>query len=327
MTMLLTSGQWLLCLQCALSMMAAYFVTHGSDPTNGIYAILGAGLVTAPSFGEGLGASKERLIATLLGAVASLPAMWIPDRALALAATAAIVTPAGFLLGGISIARIAVTVAAVSVVLHVDSAVHYGLFRFTNTLAGVAVALAISILFWPLTKRLDFTTTVHSLLKASTTLADQLASQLPTPAAFAAQRALFAALSNLPKSFLHLRRDPLLRRVREEMRREALLAVEIGVALLSMSLVMERRGTTLADGETARIQPLCRHVADRLRELQRHYPKGAAASTEAACAPPWAPDDAAPAPHVALMSEELLAINRWLDDLHALLRQHGVNRA
>ena len=111
------------------------------------------------------------------------------------------------------------------------------------------------------------------------------------------------------------------------MRREALLAVEIGVALLSMSLVMERRGTTLADGETARIQPLCRHVADRLRELQRHYPKGAAASTEAACAPPWAPDDAAPAPHVALMSEELLAINRWLDDLHALLQQHGVNRA
>ena len=111
--MRLTSGQWLLCLQCWLSMMAAYFVTHG-DPTNGVYAIMGAGLVTAPSFGEGIGASKERLIATLLGAAAAVPAVWIPDRALALAATAAIVTPVGFLLGGISIARIALTVAAVS---------------------------------------------------------------------------------------------------------------------------------------------------------------------------------------------------------------------
>lgn len=317
--MLLTSGQWLLCLQCALSMMLAFMVTHGSDPTNGIYAVLGAGLVTAPSFGEGLGASKERLIATLLGAAASLPTVWIADRGIALAATAAIVTPVGFLLGGIAIARIAVTVAAVSVVLHVDTAVHYGLFRFTNTLAGIAAALAVSMLFWPLTKRLDFTTTIRSVLKSSTTLAEQLATELPAPTSFTAQRALFFALSNLPKSLLHIRRDPLLYRVREELRQEALLTIEIGVALLSMTLMLARRDTPLGSDDAARIQPLCRHVADRLRDLQRNYPGTAAASG----APPWPQDGAASLPQLAHMSEELLAIDRWLDDLQALLGRRG----
>src|SRR5688572_4960390 len=100
---LLNREQWLFCLQLGLAMMAAYFVTHGSDPTNAIYAVLGAGLVTTPSVGEGLGVSKERIVGTLLGALVSLSAMWLHHPALALAVTVVVIGPLGMMLGGMAV--------------------------------------------------------------------------------------------------------------------------------------------------------------------------------------------------------------------------------
>src|SRR5262245_19642678 len=129
---MLNREQWLYCLQIGLSMVLAFFVTHGQDQTNAIYAVLGAGLVTAPSIGEGVGGSRDRLVGTLLGAVVSLTTIWIHTPVIALAITVVVVAPIAMMIGGMAVTRIAVTVMAVTVVLHTETAGTYGFYRFTN---------------------------------------------------------------------------------------------------------------------------------------------------------------------------------------------------
>ncbi len=248
----LTREQWLFCLQIGLSMILAYFVTHGRDPTNAIYAVLGAGLVTAPSVGEGVGVSRDRIIGTLLGALVSLASIWLHHPALALGVTIVIVAPIGMMLGGIAVTRVAVTVMAVTVVLHTETVGSYGFYRFTNTVAGVAVALAVSVMLWPLVGKLNFSSTICAVLAASAKLAEQLAPCDPRMNPFEGQRKVFAALSALPKSITNIRLDPLLYRERARLQLEAQIVVKIAVALLSTSLALTSSRADRA-GRSARL--------------------------------------------------------------------------
>jgi uncharacterized membrane protein YccC len=325
---ILAREQWLFCLQIGLSMMLAYFITHGRDPTNAIYAVLGAGLVTAPSVGEGIGISRDRIIGTLLGAVVSLAVMWLDNPALALGVMVLIVAPLGMMLGGIAVTRVAVTVMAVTIVLHPETAGSYGFFRFTNTLAGVAVALVVSVLIWPLAGKLNFSSSIGTVLTASAKLAEQLACCDPKVNALDRQRTVFEALSALPKSLTNLRLDPLLYRERAQLQLEAQIVVKISVALLSTSLALTRADLTVPCDEIASIGNFYRHIAGRLHGIQRVFLKGGAA------APATAPTDPPPAliatgampVSLLLIVDELLAIDRWLDELQALLRQDARRR-
>ncbi len=325
---MLTREQWLFCLQIGLSMMLAYFVTHGRDPTNGIYAVLGAGLVTAPSVGEGIGISKDRIVGTMVGASVSLVAMWLDEPAVAFAIMVVIVAPLGMMLGGIAVARVAITVMAVTVVLHQDTAGTYGFYRFTNTVAGVAVALLVSVLLWPLAGKLNFRSTICAVLTSSAKLAEFLAACDPKKNPLDAQRKVFVALSAMPKSLTSLRLDPLLYRERATLRQEAQIVVKISVALLSASLAMLRADLTVPCDEIASIGEFYRHIARRLHAAQRIFLKGSdAAPAAAATDPPPAVIATSTLPvQLLLIVDELLAIDRWLDELQSLLLQDGRRR-
>lgn len=313
----LTREQWLFCLQLGLAMMVAYFVTHGNDPANAIYAVLGAGLATAPSVGEGLGISKERIVGTLLGALVSLTAMWLHDRALALGAMVVIIGPFGMMLGGIAVARIAVTVAAVTVMLHTESVDVYGVLRFTNTVAGVAVALAVAFLLWPFSRHAAFSLTLRSTLAAAALLADQLAKGEVTAFPLDGQRKLFMALSSLPKSLTHAQLDPLLYRQRDLLRDEALLVAKIGIALLATSLALRRSHADLLEKEHAALQACYRHIGDRLHRI-RHPFDSQPAVAPTASEPALPLGGGVPTPF-ARLAEELRAIKDWIDELDTLL--------
>jgi uncharacterized membrane protein YccC len=320
---MLTREQWLFCLQIGLSMMAAFFVTHGRDPTNAIYAVLGAGLVTAPSVGEGVGVSRDRIIGTLLGALISLASMWLHHPALALGATIVVVAPLGMMLGGIAVTRVAVTVMAVTVVLHSESADIYGFYRFTNTVAGVAVALVVSVLLWPLAGKLNFRSTVCAVLTSSAGLAELLAACDPKNNPLDAQRRVFVALSALPKSLTNIRLDPLLYRERATLRQEAQIVVKIAVALLSTSLALLRADLTVPCDEIASIGEFYRHIARRLHAVQRIFLKGAATISTGPAESPRPALAATPTMPVQLLLivDELLVIDLWLEELQSLLLQ------
>jgi uncharacterized membrane protein YccC len=324
----LTREQWLYCLQIGLSMMLAYFVTHGRDPINGIYAVMGAGLVTAPSVGEGIGISRDRIIGTLLGAFVSLAAMWLDNPLLALGMLAVVVAPLGMMLGGIAVTRVAITVMAVTVVLHSGTADIYGFYRFTNTVAGVAVALVVSVMLWPLAGRLNFSSTICAVLRSSAKLAEQLAACDPKEIPLEAQKKVIVALSALPKSLTNMRLDPLLYRERARLQQEAQIVVKISVALLSTSLALARADLTVRHEVLTPIGDFYRYLAGRLRWVQSIFPKGAAvAPAEAATRPPLALAGAATMPvHFLLIIDELLVIDRWLDELQSLLLQDARRR-
>jgi uncharacterized membrane protein YccC len=320
---MLTREQWLYCLQIGLSMVLAFYVTHGRDPTNAIYAVLGAGLVTAPSIGEGVGVSRDRIIGTLLGAVVSLTTMWVHDPALALGLTVVVVAPLGMLIGGIAVTRIAVTVMAVTVVLHTESAGSYGFYRFTNTVAGVAVALAVSFVLWPLSGKLNHSATLRAILSAAARLAERLTSCDPKGVPLEAQKKLFGALSSLPKSMTHLRLDPLLYRERGRLQQEALIIVKISIALLSTSLVLARTNMETRPAELELMRAFYRHIGARLRWALLAYPRDGAAMTDTLEAPPvLAASSTTPLP-ILLVFEELQVIECWLDELRALLLQRA----
>jgi uncharacterized membrane protein YccC len=315
----LNREQWLFCLQLGLATMLAYFVTHGSDPANAIYAVLGAGLATAPSVGEGLGVSKDRIVGTLLGALVSLSAMWLNNPALALGVTVVVVAPLALLLGGIAVARIAVTVAAVTVLLHTDTADIYGFTRFTNTVAGVVVALTVAFMMWPFSRHLMFSSALRSIVAAAATLAEQLArgdQGFPLDG----QRKLFMALSALPKSLTHAQLDPLLYRQRDLLRDEALLMTRIGIALLATSLALARGRATLRQADLATIQARCRHLAVRLHKIRSYFADRRLAIT--AHEPAVMIDDGGSVP-LARITEELHAIEGWLDELEPLLQGYS----
>lgn len=312
----LTREQWLFCLQIGLSMMAAYLVTHGGDPANAIYAILGAGLVTTPSVGEGIGVSKERLIGTLLGALVSLPSAWLQNPALALALTVIVIAPLGIMLGGVSITRIAVTMAAVTVVLHTDTASSYAFFRFTNTMAGVAVALIVSFLLWPFSSRQSFSGTLSASVRASARLAEQMAKPDLPAFPMEGQKKLFAALSAIPKALNHMLLDPLLYRRRSELRREGQLVVSIGIDLLAASITLGRKEILMSKSERAVLQAALGQIAERLHQVRRGMFD--AAMPPVSLAPP---ENSEPSSGFAQVIEELRAIEGWIDELDMVMHR------
>jgi uncharacterized membrane protein YccC len=298
-------------------------VTHGNDPVNAIYAVLGAGLASTPNVGEGLGASRERIIGTLLGALFSLSTVWLHDKGLALGVTVLTVTPVAMMLGGLSVARIAVTVAAVGVMLHTEDTGNYGILRFTNTVAGVAVALAVAFVMWPLSRHLNFMLALRSAIAAAAVLAEQLAKYDSPIFPLEGQRKLFMALAALPKSMAHARLDPLSYHERDRVREEAILMAKIGVALLATSLALARSRPALRDSELAAVHARCRDLAVRLRKVQGHHTRARAAPALSA-EPALTIDDPDTAPaQVVRITEELRAIAAWLDELDALLGNYS----
>lgn len=318
----LSREQWLYCLQIGLSMMLAYLVTHGSDPANAIYAVMGAGLVTTPSVGEGIGVSKERLIGTLLGALVSLPAAWLQNPALALGLTVVVIAPLGMMLGGVAITRIGVTMAAVTVVLHTDTVSSYAFLRFTNTVAGVAVALIVSFMLWPFSSRQSFSGTLSASVRASAKLAEQMATPGLPAFPMEGQKGLFAALSSIPKALNHMLLDPLLYRRRSDLRRESQLVVSIGIDLLAASITLGRKETLISDAERAVLQAALSQIAERLHQVRRGIPDAEASPVSLA-----PPENSVPSPGFAQVIEELRAIEGWIDELDAVMHRQKETRS
>lgn len=319
---LLNREQWLFCLRGGLSMMVAYFVTHGSEPNNAIYAVMGAGLVTAPSVGEGIGISKDRLVGTLLGVIVSIPASWLGHPLAALAASICIVMPIGIILGGIPIARIGLTVASVAVVLHAGSPEHYGFLRFTNTMAGVITAVAVSFAFWPLCGRFSFSDSVRSALAACATLADRLATSDPDESLIDEQRALFGILAALPKTASHARLDPLLYRHHKTIRMETQLVAKIGISLLWISLA--RRVAPCAPEERTVICAYYRRMAARFTGARLDYVRSkqrrCTSTSGAEPMPPSVLPEVDASVRIVSIVDEVAAIDQWLDELQELQR-------
>ena len=205
--------------------------------------------------------------------------------------------------------------------LHAGSAEHYGFLRLTNTLAGVVTAIAVSFAFWPLCGRFSFSDSIHSALAACATLADRIATSDPGASLIDEQRALFGLLSALPKAAGHARLDPLLRRHRRKIQLETQLVAKIGISLLSISLA--RNAASYGPEERAVISAQCRRMAARLSGTRVGYARGRPRGCTSAPGPDGAPDALAgfdPSVRVLGVMEELVAIDRWLDELQALQR-------
>jgi len=235
--------QWRYVARIAVAVALAYLLTHGTDPANALYAVLGAGMVVSGNVGEGLGASRDRVVGTVIGAGMGIVLAAAGGASLwTLAAGSALASLAGIAIGGLGIGRIAFTVTAVTILVHPGDAAHYGLFRFTNTLQGVAVAIAVNHLLWPISGTAALEVTLRRVLRAAADLLGDHA-QAAARSRLDGQRRLFRALAGIPKAAVDSRLDPLQRlrgRPAGPVERWGHVVAEIGVATLTLSIALTR---------------------------------------------------------------------------------------
>lgn len=235
--------QILYCLRILIAVSLAYLLSHGSDPAGALYAVLAAALVVGETAGEGIGISRNRLIGTFIGVAVAVPvsaaggnSIWAVSGACVGAGLIAL------LLGEIAMARVAMTVAIVSVLVHPQDVVDYGLFRLTNTAIGIASAVVVTYAFWPIIGRHVLSRALRLVLTDGAELLDTVAGSPRVDLRQRRLRSLFRALSALPKARKEATQDPLLRwhsPVRDE---TVALVVEIGIHALTISADVGRFG-------------------------------------------------------------------------------------
>jgi uncharacterized membrane protein YccC len=229
------------CLSVGIAVAIAFLLSHGSDPTGSLYAVLAAALVIGETTGEGIGISRNRMIGSMLGVVIAIPVAALGPPSVWTVAGACVVT-AGIALaiGEIAVARIATTVTIVSILVHPGDVPHYGLYRITNTALGIAVAIGVSYAFWPIMGRSTLTRVMRAIIVASADLLQTVAESDRMDLLRRRRWSLFSALAAVPKARKEANQDPLL--IWGESRRlePMQLVVEIGVYALTMSAAVWR---------------------------------------------------------------------------------------
>jgi uncharacterized membrane protein YccC len=236
----LSRDQVIYFLRVGFAVAGAYLLSHGSDPSGPLYAVLAAALVMGESTGEGIGVSRNRVIGSIVGVLVAIPIAALGQMSAAIIAAVCLIAGViGLLIGGIPVARVAMTVAIVSMLLHTGDVTHYGLYRITNTVIGVVVAVAVSYAFWPFARD-ALSRVLSTVLTGSAELLQTVASSERTDLRRRRQRSLFKALGDLPKAHKEAHQDPLLQ-WRSPLRDETVaLVVEIAHHVLALSFATGR---------------------------------------------------------------------------------------
>ena len=278
--------QFLYCLRVGIAVAVAYVLSHGSDPAGALYAVLAAALIVGETAGEGIGISRNRLIGTLIGVVVAVPlAAFGGISVWTVAAASLIAGLITLLVGEIPTARVAFTVAIVSMMYHASDLTHYGIYRVTNTLLGVGVAIAVSYAFWPLAGRHTLVRVMRQVLAESADLLETVAVSNRPDLRQRRQRSVFKALAALPKAHKEAGQDPV------HSWHSALpapifaLVVEIGMSALTLSAAVARFSPAWRDAAWwPELAGLLKAAAGRLQTACGHLPMEEA--TTIAATPP-----------------------------------------
>ena len=147
----MTEAQLRYCTKVGIAAGLGYLLTQGNLNQYAVYSAFTAALVVGTSVGEDLDTSANRMKGTFAGMAAAMvaTALFGPNPltvGLAVSLTAVIALAGGW---GIQVARIGVTVCIITLVVHDNHPVQYDLWRVGNTLVGVMVGLAVSLVVWP----------------------------------------------------------------------------------------------------------------------------------------------------------------------------------
>ncbi|OWK42175.1 FUSC family protein [Fimbriiglobus ruber] len=156
------------CLKVGLAVGLAYLLTFGERSHYSLYAVLTAALIVGENFGEDLNQSLVRLAGTLLGAVIGVG--FLVTLGVDVWGVVATAVTAAFLSRQVKLeqlSRVTLAVCMVTLLLHPDRVVSYGMYRLLNTLIGAAIGLGVSILIWPVRAEAAVTQAVTKLLSLS----------------------------------------------------------------------------------------------------------------------------------------------------------------
>ncbi|MCA3584203.1 MAG: FUSC family protein [Methylocystis sp.] len=167
----------LYCFKVAIAAMLGYMLALGGTES-AVYATMSAALIVGASRGEDIMTSRNRVRGTLAGMVAGIVLAFMPiPPALAVAigvgGTAYLCAVFGW---GVSATRVGAALCSVMILIHTHDAIQYSVVRFSNTLIGIAVGLAVSYLLLPIRGREAVAHAAEGSLAAAGEMLAQLAS-------------------------------------------------------------------------------------------------------------------------------------------------------
>lgn len=257
----LAATQWRYTIKVMLAAAAGYALTQGTENQYAIYSAFAAALVVGSSLGEDITASANRVKGTVAGMLAGMGVSWLfgpslATIALAVGLTALLAVGLGW---GVPAARIGVTLCIITLVTHRADALEYNAFRALNTLIGVAVGLAVSLLVWPVRAHHAVRKGLDGALDAAARLLDALAD------GEASLRPLEASLFDQLSAVVKAAREGNVERQllpAEEMDPRALQVLQLGMEILAVALAAEARG---GENKAPDVEPL----RARLQALRR----------------------------------------------------------
>lgn len=257
---ILDRTQWRYCAKIGLAAALGYLLTQGTENQYAVYSAFSAALVVGATVGEDLATSVNRVKGTLVGMLAGMAvSLAFGPSAIAVGLAVALTALLSVGLGwGVPAARIGVTLCIITLVMHRADALEYNVLRALNTVIGVAVGLAVSVVVWPVHARDAVQRASADALEAAARLLDALGAgerdlrplQLDLYDALAAAVKAAREGSVEKRAFFAHEPDP-----------RALQVLQFGLEVLATALAAEAR---TADGP-----PSIDALRRRLTELQR----------------------------------------------------------
>lgn len=254
MTWNLSGAQWRFCAKVGIAAALGYLITQGNLNKYAIYSAFTAALVVGTSVGEDLGTSLNRVKGTIVGMLSAMVATWLFGPSfwtvgLTVMLTAFIALGFGW---GISVARVGVTIAIVTLAVYDGDAARYDVMRGVNTAVGIIVGLGVSFFVWPVHGADELKSAVAGTLKATRAILDALAKGEKRP------KALEGKLHDSLAAIVKAVRDTQL-----EERTGRHDKVDIPRVIDALRLGMDSLSTALGEADAGSLQSL-RERLDRL---------------------------------------------------------------
>ena len=238
---LLGRTQWRYCVKVGLAAALGYLLTQGGYNDYAIYSAFTAALIVGANVAEDLTASGNRVKGTLVGMLAGMAvsALFGPSAlsvGLSVALTAFIALALGW---GVPVARIGVTLCIITLAVHSTNALEYDFLRLVNTLIGIVVGLAVSLLVWPVRARAEIERATRRVLDAAARVLDAAeAGQALRPL----QSVLYDALGALVKAGREGSLERRLHLAEGEPDARGLRVLQLGLEILAVTLAAEGHG-------------------------------------------------------------------------------------
>lgn len=233
--------QWRYCVKVGLAAALGYLLTQGGYNDYAIYSAFTAALIVGASVAEDLAASGNRVKGTLVGMIAGMAvsALFGPSPlsvGLSVTLTAFIALALGW---GVPVARVGVTLCIITLAVHSTNALEYDFLRLVNTLIGIVVGLAVSLLVWPVRARAEVERATQRVLDAAVRVLDAAAAG---HALRPVQSTLYDALGALVKAGRESGLERRLHLAEGEPDARGLRVLQLGFEILAVTLAAEGYG-------------------------------------------------------------------------------------